>query len=466
MIREIKSTFHFLTEIKIKWWSIVSTTILGFLDSLANVSLLLGIGQLIANIIGTGSTKGNILKLLFGPISSSEKFIYVFVTILILKIFFLALKTYQLALVKSEIILLSTHLSIEKQPHKLSELKTNELSNFIAKGIIGFLSDTFFLLVVFSILSYYNLTIGFVFILFILLNILTVRFIYNQNSNRIKETQQLKSRYKKKQKLIHQFAEELQKINRLSKEKKIFEKRISKYKRLHSINSLYVAVAEAIVPLSFFSFLLFIAYSQSIFSQSLATSFLEITLLLIYSQGALRRNMRATRYWIVGKIELDKFNTLSNFIKETTSLENKVNINFPTLKILKELNKEEQEAISQLVNEPNHAPSNFRYFRDSFNLPGENLLSSLYFESLQKEKKEILELAYQLDNSHSLTEKILDKKSNFNFELSRKERFHLLIILSELDESELILFDSSYQTFFNELCIQNPKFLQKIYLCQ
>ena len=187
------------------------------------------------------------------------------------------------------------------------------------------------------------------------------------------------------------------------------------YKRLHSINSLYVAVAEAIVPLSFFSFLLFIVYSQSIFSQSLATSFLEITLLLIYSQGALRRNMRATRYWIVGKIELDKFNTLSNFIKETTSLENKVNINFPTLKILKELNKEEQEAISQLVNEPNHAPSNFRYFRDSFNLPGENLLSSLYFESLQKEKKEILELAYQLDNSHSLTEKILDKKSNFNF---------------------------------------------------
>lgn len=432
MIRETKKASTFLKEINIKWWSILLTTILSFVDSLSNVLLLLGIGQIVANQTSSNSTKGNILKLFFGENASGENFIYLFLFFLLLKVFALCFKTLITEQVKTRISvnMIARWAKLNTPPS--AAMKTTEISNLFAKGYIGFISDSFFLLVVFGILMNYSSSIGLLFLAFIAINIVLVKFIYTLNNEKTNEARRLKNRYKRKEKFIRQFTQELQHTDRLDKESNLLLKRLQDYEDGNLKKNRVIGMAEAITPLSFFSFLLFVAYSHKLFTTGIESSFLEITLLLIYSQGSLRRNMRATRYWVIGRTEITKFLEMLNNPNPNFTEENK---------------------------EPRH-------FNHHFQLQGESLISAIAFKSVSKEKKRILDLAEKLDKSGKLTAILLEEDSKFQHKFNPELLFFSLIIMSELDSSKVIIFDQSFQKHFTHLFNgKDTSYLKKTYQC-
>jgi hypothetical protein len=431
MIIEIKNASKFLKEINIKWWSILLTTILSFLDSLSNVLLLLGIGQIVAIQASANSTKGNILKLFFGDFAPGENFIYLFIFFLLLKILALCFKTLLNEQIKTRITVNMTARWAKIHSAPAPAIKTTEITNLFSKGYIGFLADSFFLLVVFGILINYSSSIGLLYLAFIGFNIALVKFIYTLNKEKISDARKLKNRYKRKEKLIRQFSHELKHTDRLEKESNLLLKRLKAFELGSLKKNRIIGIAEAITPLSFFSFLLFLAYSQEVFTTGVGSSFLEITLLLIYSQGSLRRNMRATRYWIIGRTEIIKF------------LEN-----------LKLSNPDEEN-------------KELRYFKNNFQLYGESLISAIAFKSVSKEKIELIELAEKLDNTGKLAEILSEEEVNFQQKLTREFLFFSLIIMSELDNSKHIVFDLSFQEYFNTLFAgKDTSYLKKTYQCE
>lgn len=431
MIIDIKNASKFLEKINIKWWSILLTTILSFLDSLSNVLLLLGIGQIIANQTSSNSTKGNILKLFFGDNASGENFIYLFLFFLFLKVFALCFKSLMTEQVKTRISVNMIAKWAKINTPSSAAIKTTEISNLFAKGYIGFISDSFFLLVVFGILMNYSPSIGLLFLAFIAINVVIVKFIYALNKEKLNDVRKLKNRYKRKEKFIRQFTHELKHTDRLEKESNILLKRLHAFELGNLKKNRFIGMAEAITPLSFFSFLLFVAYSHNLFSSGIESSFLEITLLLIYSQGSLRRNMRATRYWVIGKTEITKF-----------------------LEILNS---------NSIVEEHKE----LRLFNNHFQLHGESLISAIAFMSVSKEKKQILYLASKLDNSSKLVELLSEEEIKFQQKLTPDFLFLSLIIMSELDHSKQIVFDSTFKEYFNNTFHEkDTSFLKKTFLCE
>jgi hypothetical protein len=276
----------------------------------------------------------------------------------------------------------------------------------------------------------YSPSIGLLFLAFIAINVVTVKFIYALNKEKLNEARKLKNRYKRKEKFIRQFTHELQHTDRLEKESNLLLKRLHAFELGNLKKNSIIGIAEAITPLSFFSFLLFVAYSHKLFTTGIESSFLEITLLLIYSQGSLRRNMRATRYWVIGKTEITKF-----------------------LEILDNNNKVEEH-------------KELRHFNNYFQLHGESLISAIAFKSVSKEKKQILDLASKLDNSSKLVEFLSEEEIKFQQNLTREFLFLSLIIMSELDDSKQIIFDRSFQEYFNNLFEgKDTSYLKKTYQC-
>lgn len=431
MIREIKNVSKFLHEINIKWWSILLTTILSFLDSLSNVLLLLGIGQIVAIQTSANSTKGNILKLFFGELSSGKNFIFLFLIFLLIKIVTLSLKTFLIQQTRTRISVNMIACWAKKNPSSTSSIKSIEICNLFTKGYIGFISDSFFLLVVLGILLTYNLSIGLFYLAFIGFNIILIQFIYALNKDKISNVKKLKSRYRRKEKLIRQYSAELAQTDRLEKETKLLKKRMQAFETASLKKNRIIAIAEAITPLSFFSFIIFVAYSYPLFTTSIQASFLEITLLLIYSQGSLRRNMRATRFWVIGRAEITRF------------LENLKPIN-----ILPE-------------------PKEIRYFKNNFQLHGESLISAIAFKSVASEKKRIIELAKKLEKSGAFAKTLELEESTFNQKISREYLFFSMIIMSELDQSNQVIFDSTFEQYFNSTFLEkDTSYLKKTYLCE
>jgi len=310
------------------------------------------------------------------------------------------------------------------------EIKTTEISNLFAKGYIGFFADSFFLLVVFGILMNYSQSIGLLYIAFIGFNIALVKLIYTLNNDKISEARKLKNRYKRKEKLIRQFSQDLHQTDRLGRESNLLLKRLQAFELGSLKKNSLLGIAEAITPLSFFSFLLFVAYSHQFFSTGIESSFLEITLLLIYSQGSLRRNMRATRYWVIGRTEISAF---LEIIKNTSSNE---------------------------INET-------RYFNKHIQLHGESLISAITYNGISKEKNQILQLAEKLDLSGKFVQVLSEEDSKFQQKISHEILFFSLIIMSELDNSKHINFDHSFQEYFNNLFDKtDTSFLKKTYQCE
>lgn len=431
MTREIKNVSKFLQEINIKWWSILLTTILSFLDSLSNVLLLLGIGQIVAIQTSANSTKGNILKLFFGEFSCGQNFIFLFLIFLLIKIVSLSLKTFLTQQTRTRISVNMIARWAKKNPSSTSSIKTIEICNLFTKGYIGFFADSFFLLVVLGILLTYNSSIGLLYLAFIGFNIVLVQFIYALNKDKISKVKKLKSRYRRKEKLIRQYSIELAQTDRLEKETKLLMKRMAAFETADLKKNRIIALAEAITPLSFFSFLIFIAYSFPLFTNGIQASFLEITLLLIYSQGSLRRNMRATRFWVIGRAEIIRY------------LENLEPINFIP------------------------EPSEIRYFKNNFQLHGESLISAIAFKSVTNEKNRIIELAKSLDQTGTLAEILESEESKFHRKITREYLFFSMIIMSELDHSNQIVFDSSFKEYFNNTFLEkDTPYLKKTYLCE
>lgn len=466
MIREIHNARKFLIKLDIKWWSVFSTTILCFLDSMSNVLLLLGIGQIAANQLSSNSTKGNILKLFFGDLISSPKFTFIFVLFLGIKVFSIALKKIKIEQIKTRISNnMFIHWSNNEGMHS-SDLKTSEITNFFSKGIIGFLSDSFFLIVVFAVLLNYNSFIGALFIAFIALNIFLVKLLFNLNKKLIDNNRKNKNRLKRKQKFIKQNSLELQRIDRLKKEQGVLSKRVDAFNVANSKLNVMIGIAEAITPLSFFSFLLFIAHSNHLFSNTSASTFLEITLLLIYSQGSLRRNMRATRYWINGNSEVVKFLNTNDQLNSGKSVNPHFFNSIATSKTTSELNSIEKENLVQILENELNYHTQFRYIRPRKAIIGENIIEALSFRNSTREKNRILELAAKLDSSGNLHDLISTKTQDFQHNLTSEQLFFYSIIQSELDNSELILFDQAFLPQFNQLFQSKPDYLKKTYLCQ
>jgi hypothetical protein len=431
MIRETKNASTFLKEINIKWWSILLTTILSFVDSLSNVLLLLGIGQIVANQTSSNSTKGNILKLFFGEYSSGKNFIYLFLVFLLLKVFALCFKTLLTEQIKTRISIrmIAKRAKLKSPPAK--EIKTTEISNLFAKGYIGFFADSFFLLVVFGILMNYSQSIGLLYIAFIGFNIALIKFIYTFNKGKISEARKLKNRYKRKEKLIRQFSQDLHQTDRLDRESNLLLKRLQAFELGSLKKNSLLGIAEAITPLSFFSFLLFVAYSHQFFATGIESSFLEITLLLIYSQGSLRRNMRATRYWVVGRTEISTF---------LESIQN-------------------QNTTDEVIET--------RYFKKNMQLHGESLISAITYKGISKEKNQILQLAEKLDPSGNFLQLISEEDSKFQQKISHEFLFFSFLIMCELDQSKHITFDHSFHEYFKNLFDKtDTSFLKKTYQCE
>jgi hypothetical protein len=319
---------------------------------------------------------------------------------------------------------------------------------------------------VFAVLLNYNSFIGALFIAFIALNIFLVKLLFNFNKKLIDNNRKNKNRLKRKQKFIKQNSLELQRIDRLKKEQGVLLKRIDAFRQANSKLNVMIGAAEAITPLSFFSFLLFIAHSNHLFSNTTASTFLEITLLLIYSQGSLRRNMRAPRYWINGNAEVVNF---LNAIEQLDS-EKSVNPHFfnsiSNSKTTSELNSIEEENLNQILENELHYHTQFRYIRPRKMILGENIIEALSFRNATKEKNRILELAALLDSSGNLHDTISKETRDFQNNLTIELLFFYTIIQSELDKSELILFDRAFLPQFNQLFQLKPDYLKKIYICQ
>jgi hypothetical protein len=465
MMQVFRNIQSFLIKLEIKWWSIVLTTILCFLDSLSNVLLLLGIGQIVANQISSTSTKGNILKLFFGELISTQKFTFVFIFFLLIKILSVALKKIKIEQVKTAI---STNMIRlwSRNDSPSNEIKSSEIANFFAKGVIGFISDSFFLLVVFAVLANYNLAIGSLFIAFIATNIFVIKILYHLNKNIFDENQKNKKRLIRKQKLIKQHFIELRKIDRFEKEKGILTKRIGSFQLANFKLNLIIGIAEAITPLSFFSFLLILAHSSQLFSKTPSSTFLEITLLLIYSQGSLRRNMRATRYWVQGNNEISRF--LKDLDQQIIETQKKLTFNHPfeISTSTNNLSASEKDFLHEVIQNESNYYTQFRYI-DQRNRPlGESLLEAACYRSKIKEKEKILKLASKIDPSGDLTKILSDESFDLNTKITIEQLFFFTIIQSEMDQSELILFENNFLPIFIKFFDKKPDYLKKIYLCE
>ena len=90
-----------------------------------------------------------------------------------------------------------------------------------------------------------------------------------------------------------------------------------------------------------------------------------------------------------------------------------------------------------------------------------------FYAKIEETKNQIIELAQKLDDSGKLAEILSEEEVNFQQNLTRELLFFSLIIMSELDHSKIIIFDHSFQEYFNNIFVgKDTSYLKKTYQCE
>lgn len=462
----IKQAYNILN---LKWWPTLLATILGFLDSVANIVLLLSIGEFVARQIHTTSTKGNILKIFFGEQISDYTFNLIFVFVLFTKAFTISTKYFLNEKIKIQIEKELTLELFRKGNHKSLRKLKSALTKFIIKGIIGFLSDVFFMLLVFCILLSYHSSLAFAYFIFVILIISIARFFLQFNKTKISEASTKRNRYLKKEKLIERDFLELKHNNRIEKEIGILAKRFQAYEIFARRKNILLSLAEAISPVAFFSFLILISLTYSHLNLISTSSFLEIILLLIYSQGPIRRSLRIPRYWIAGGNALEKIQMNRNSFNNEEQLKQIVErVRYGLSQITAVITSLPFENLNSILSsfkkEQNTYPFHFRYFNIQSKLVGETVISALSYKSTTKERPAIVDLVQALNLPKEFSDE-LDSPITLNPNFSKKFLFYGFVIMSELDNSEIIFFSEEFRNEFLKLKDTSSIALKKTYIC-
>lgn len=469
MIKSIKRIKNVYLILNLKWWHTMLATILGFLDSLSNVLLLLGIGEFVARQLHTSSTKGNLLKVLFGEHISELNFNLIFISILILKALTISSKYFLNEKIKLQV---ERKLTLEMLDQKRSSTHRKILSrinNLISKGIIGLLSDFFFITLVFGLLMTYDSYLALSYLAFVCSVFSLATFFINFNNQRIHDALNRRSKYRKKEKEIERKIDDLIHTDRFDKEINILKKRFNLYEEISSKKNKIIAISEAISPITFFTFLVIISF---VFSQNhtfSSSTLLEIILLLIYSQGPIRRILRVPRYWISGSKAMqlileDKVKNEPTFEYEKWSAElDKIHDSFSSV-ITKHSEEYLNLLLSPLQREKSSLIKNIRFFDTKSKLAGDSLLSSISFKSRSKESEAILNLANLLKLPKDFIDLLENNKSSNNL-LSTRFLFYAYVLMCEIDHSEIVFFTSDFSHEFIQLKETSAFALKKTYIC-